>query len=258
MATPTAARDSQGAMVRRRLGCWVVIAVLAAGCATPDDANQPPADDRTDVWFMQHMAPHLLQDSSIAYLTRDRISDPELARLADTVHRSGQAHLGRLQGWLAERGLAPHGHSHQRGDTLRRTDLERLSRLDGHALDLTFVKVMTARHRAGSKLAATQLRDGSLPEVRQLAQQLLAEHQAQIATMTAWKRAWSKARPNHPITKPSAINHGTPGGNPRWLAATAGGDGVETVRALLDKQAGSPWTNTWVTRFWKPAASTMK
>jgi hypothetical protein len=37
---------------------------------------------------------------------------------------------------------------------------------------------ITARHRAGSKLAATELRDGSLPEVRQLAQQLLAEHQA--------------------------------------------------------------------------------
>jgi uncharacterized protein (DUF305 family) len=198
MATPTAARDSQGAMVRRRLGCWVVIAVLAAGCATPDDANQPPADDRTDVWFMQHMAPHLLQDSSIAYLTRDRISDPELARLADTVHRSGQAHLGRLQGWLAERGLAPHGHSHQRGDTLRRTDLERLSRLDGHALDLTFVKVMTARHRAGSKLAATQLRDGSLPEVRQLAQQLLAKQKAQIATMAAWARGWSKPKATPP------------------------------------------------------------
>ena len=60
---------------------------------------------------------------------------------------------------------------------------------------------MTARHRVGSKLVATEIREGSLPEVRQLAQQLLAEHQAQIATMTAWKRAWSKARPNHPITK---------------------------------------------------------
>ena len=171
----------------------MVIAVLAAGCATADDAHQP-ANEQIDVWFMQHMVPHLLQDTSIAYLTRHRLADPALARLAGSIHRRSQVHAAQLQGWLAERGLAPHGHSHQRGDTLRRSDLERLSRLHGDALDLAFVKVMTARHRAGAKLAATEARDGSVPAIRQLAGQLLAELQAQIATMTAWKRAWSKAK----------------------------------------------------------------
>jgi uncharacterized protein (DUF305 family) len=180
-------------MVRRRLGCWVVIAVLAAGCATADDAHQP-ANDQTDIWFMQHVVPHLLQDTSIASLTRHRLDDPALARLAGRIHRHGQANVAQLQEWLAERGLAPHGHSHQRGDTLRQSDLERLSRLHGDAFDLAFVKVMTARHRAGTKLAATEARDGSVPAIRQLAGQLLAELQAQIATMTAWKRAWSKAK----------------------------------------------------------------
>ena len=188
------ARDVQGAMVRRGLGSWVVIAVLAAGCATPDDANQPPADDRTDVWFMQHMVPHLLQDSSIAYLTRDRISDPELARLADTIHRHSQQHVAQLQGWLDERGIAPHGHSHQKEDTLRPSDLERLSRQRGAAGDLAFVTVMTARHRAGGRLAATEARQGSVPEVRQLAQRLLAEQQAQIAELRTWRQAWSRSR----------------------------------------------------------------
>jgi uncharacterized protein (DUF305 family) len=185
------ARDSQGARVRR-LGCFVVIAVLAAGCATPA-ANQPAPNGQTDVWFTQHMVPHLLQDISIAYLTRDRLADPQLTRLADRIHRRGQAQVAELQGWLADRGLAPHGHSHQRADTLRRSDLERLSRLDGAALDLAFVKVMTARHHAGGKLAATEARDGSVPEVRQLARQLLAEQQAQIGKLQTWRRAWSKA-----------------------------------------------------------------
>jgi uncharacterized protein (DUF305 family) len=179
-------------MVRRRLACWIVIGVLVAGCATPT-ANQRPVNDQTDVWFMQHMVPHLLQDTSIAYLTRDRLSDPTLAELADHIHRRGQEHVAQLRGWLAERGLAPHGHSHQRGDTLRRSDLERLSQLDRSALDLGFVKVMTARHRAGGKLAATEERDGNLPEIRHLARQLLAEQQAQIATMRSRRRSWSKA-----------------------------------------------------------------
>ena len=166
----------------------MVIAVLAAGCATPA-ANQPMVNDQIDVWFMQHMVPHLLQDTSIAYLSRDRLADPELARLAGSIHRHGQRHVAELQGWLAERGLAPHGHSHQRGDTLRRSDLERLSRLHGAAFDLAFVKVMTARHRAGSKLAATEARDGCVPDIRQFARQLLAEQQAQLGKLQTWQRA---------------------------------------------------------------------
>jgi len=190
----------KGGRVRRRLGIWVVLAVLAAGCTTPDANHQPAVNDQTDVWFAQHMVPHLLQDTAIAYLTRDRLADPALARLADRIHRRGQAHAAQLLEWLAERGLAPHGHSHQRGDTLRRSDLERLSRLDGAALDLAFVKVMTARDRAGGKLAATETRGGSVPAIRQLAHHLLVEQQAQIDTLQNWRPGWFMT-PSH--TRPS-------------------------------------------------------
>ena len=199
--------------MRRRFAGWVVLTALVAGCATT--ASQPSVD-RTDVWFMQHMIPHLLQDTSIVYLTRDRLADPELARLADRSYRRDQAHLAELQGWLAERGLAPHGHSHQPGDTLRRSDLERLSRLDGAALDLSFVEVMTARHRAGGKLATAEARDGGIPQVRRLAQQLLAEQQAQIGKLQAWRRASSRAPGSHRAGYDSALASGRPVTDRLW------------------------------------------
>ena len=82
----------------------------------------------------------------------------------------------------------------------------RLSRVHGARFDLAFLKVMTARHRAGSKLAATELRDGTLPEVRHLAQRLLANQQAQIATMASWKRAWSKADANQATARASGLS----------------------------------------------------
>jgi uncharacterized protein (DUF305 family) len=182
--------------VRRRVGCWVVIAVLVAGCSTPD-ANQPPASDETDVWFMQHMVPHLLQTTAIVNLAHDRITRPELARLADTIDRQGQAHLAQLQAWLASRGLAPYD-PQQQPSSGKETDLQRLARTRGARFDLAFLTVMTARHRAGSKLAATEIREGSVPEVRELARHLLADQQAQIKKMQAWRRAWSKAPTSRP------------------------------------------------------------
>ena len=176
--------------MRQRLGCWILIAVVAAGCATPD-TSQPTANDQTDVRFAQHMVPHLLQTTAIVDLARDRITRPELARLADTIDRQGQAPLAQLQAWLASRGLAPYD-PQQDPNRRKEPDLARLTRVRGANFDLAFLKVMTARHRAGSKLAAAEARQGSVPELRQLARQLLTEQQAQIHQMTRWTRAWFK------------------------------------------------------------------
>jgi uncharacterized protein (DUF305 family) len=162
MVVAKAARDGRGAMVRRGLGCWVVITVLAAGCATPENASQPPVDDQADILFMQHMVPHLLQDTSIVDLAQDRITRPELARLAEIIGRQGQAHLQQLQGWLNERGLAPYD-PQQDADTRKTSDLERLAQVARVKFDLAFLKVMTSRHRAGIRLVSAELRAGTVP-----------------------------------------------------------------------------------------------
>jgi uncharacterized protein (DUF305 family) len=183
-------------MMRRRLGWWMLVAVLVAGCAASDAHNPPPTTDQTDVRFMQHMVGHLRQTTSITLVTRDRIRHPELKRLADEINQRGQAHLTQLQEWLDHRGLPPY--DPQQDGNRKHADLARLTQARGTAFDLAFLKVITARHQAGSRLAATEARTGSLPEVRQLAQQLLTEQQAQVAKMTTWTRAWSKTG-----TKPS-------------------------------------------------------
>jgi uncharacterized protein (DUF305 family) len=189
---------SQGGIVRVRVGRWAIaVALLAAGCRGPAPHPGPPAfagADRTDVWFMQHTIPHLWQEVSIAALTRAQVTHPALGRLADTIARRDQADIDQLQGWLALQGLAPHGHSHQRVDNRKQTDLQRLSELRGTAFDLAFVEVMTARDRAGITLATAEVRHGTRPEVRRLAKRMLSDQQAEIRQMNAWKQAWSTRR----------------------------------------------------------------
>jgi uncharacterized protein (DUF305 family) len=185
--------------VRVRLGlCAIVVALLAAGCRGPVPRPSPPAAaDRTDVWFMQHMVPHLWQEVSIASLTRDQVGHPALGRLADAMARRDRAAINQLEGWLALQGLAPHGHSHQPVDDRRQTDLQRLSRLRGTAFDLAFLGVMTTRDRAGITLAAAEASHGTRPEVRQLAARMLSQQQAEVRQMNAWKHAWSTTHRSH-------------------------------------------------------------
>ena len=116
--------------MRRRLGSLMVLAVLVADCASGDHGHRPAVDERADMWFAQHMVPHLLRDTSIAYLTRDRLTDPALARLAGTIHRRGQARATRLIQWLAERGLAPTATATSAATPSAGGDLERLSQLE--------------------------------------------------------------------------------------------------------------------------------
>jgi uncharacterized protein (DUF305 family) len=171
--------------VRRRLGWWVLVLCLAAGCA-PTTSHAPVADDQADVWFLQHMVPYLRQTMVLTSLTREQSGDHRLVRLADAITRRSQADIDQLQGWLDQRGLSAHGHSHQRIDARRQTDLERLAQLRGHALDRAFVQIMTARARTGSRLAANEASTGGLPEVRQFARQMAAEQQHQLRQLQSW------------------------------------------------------------------------
>ena len=176
-----------------------VTAAVLAGCAAPP-ANRPTAAvaaDATDVWFMQHLVPHLRQTVAVVAMSEDRITRPELARLAEATHRQSQAHLQLLQAWLDRRGLAPHGHSHQAVDQQPRSDLERLARMPDARFDRAFAAVLAARQRAGDRLAAIELGQGHLPEVRELARRLRAEHRRQLRQLRAWTNAWS-SRPHRP------------------------------------------------------------
>jgi uncharacterized protein (DUF305 family) len=57
---------------------------------------------------------------------------------------------------------------------------------------LAFLEVMMARHRADIRMARVEARDGGVPEVRELARQLLAELEPQVEQMTTWRQAWAK------------------------------------------------------------------
>ena len=40
-------------------------------------------------------------------------------------------------------------------------------------------------------MANTELKDGALPELKQLAQQVISAQQREVTQLAAWKRAWA-------------------------------------------------------------------
>ena len=111
--------------------------------------------------------------------------------MAGTVDQQGQAHLQQVQAWLDSRGLAPYDPQQDPNHT-KESDLARLSQVHGARFDLAFLEVMTARHQTALRMTGLELRDGGVPEARELARQMQLQLQAQLQQMTAWRRAWSK------------------------------------------------------------------
>jgi len=87
------------------------------------------------------------------------------------------------------------------GNTFRASQQVRLSILDmsrlmgstGTEFDMAFVGMMAAHHQGAIDMDNTELKDGSLPEVTRLAQQIIDTQQEEIDQLKRWKTEWSAA-----------------------------------------------------------------
>jgi uncharacterized protein (DUF305 family) len=74
---------------------------------------------------------------------------------------------------------------------MRQAEMQRLMDLQDVRFDLAFIDMMTAHHRGAIQMANTELRDGSLPQVKDLAQQIIDAQQTEIHQLQGWKQDWS-------------------------------------------------------------------
>jgi uncharacterized protein (DUF305 family) len=72
-------------------------------------------------------------------------------------------------------------------------DMRRLMEATGPEFDLAFVEMMAAHHQGAIDMANTELKDGSLPEVTRLAEQIIETQQDEIDQLQRWKTEWSTA-----------------------------------------------------------------
>jgi uncharacterized protein (DUF305 family) len=183
----------------RRIVLALLAAVLLTACnqgasqrgsgpatATPNDA---------DVTFTQNMIPHHRQAIEMANLVDARTRRPQLRTLADAIAASQGREITLMQGWLKTWGkpATPAGMDHgamQMPGMMSEAEMRQLRLSNGRDFDLAFVDMMTAHHQGAIDMANTELRDGSLPEVKRLAQQIIDAQQTEIDWFTTWQQQW--------------------------------------------------------------------
>ena len=189
--------------MRRILLALAAVLLLAACNQGGEEQGTAPANaapNDADVTFAQNMIPHHQQAIEMARLVDSHTDRPQLRKLADTIESSQSQEMTQMQGWLRTWGkpaTPSEGHGGH-GDTempgmMSEAEMSRLMESTGIEFDLAFVEMMAAHHQGAIDMANTELQDGSLPEVKQFAQQIIGSQQDEIDQLRQWKTEWSAA-----------------------------------------------------------------
>lgn len=76
--------------------------------------------------------------------------------------------------------------------------------------DLRFIDGMTVHHEGGVIMAEAALNHSQRPEIRQLAETIIAAQQAEIAQMQEWRAAWYPDAPTVPMMHHADMGHDMP------------------------------------------------
>lgn len=161
----------------------------------PGSSTAVPAADSVDVGFAQDMSEHHQQAVQMAAWERDHTTDPALRQLAFDIETTQLQQIGRMQGWLGLWGAAssspsgehmawmssPSGHDHAAGaavDTMpgmaTSEQLRALRAASGQQLDVLFLQLMLRHHEGGVVMLEYAAQHAAVPEVRNLATQMLS------------------------------------------------------------------------------------
>ncbi|MBK0869974.1 MULTISPECIES: DUF305 domain-containing protein [unclassified Saccharopolyspora] len=172
----------------------------AAGATSPEDEaaeDDPAADDAehtaTDRDFAQQLRTHHQQVLDVAAMARSNGAGPALTGFAEQVSRQRQVELGELDTWLSatqgrQSGSAPEDsggpHSRLPGE-LSPELLQRLRDSQGPEFERSFTEAMGGLYDGAAQIAQAELDEGSAAQMRSLAEDLLARHDAELAQLNA-------------------------------------------------------------------------
>ena len=163
-----------------------------------------PAADSVDVGFAQDMTVHHQQAVQMASWERDHTTDPQLKLLAADIEATQTGQIGRMQGWLELWGagalpvggymrwmaddpghnahgapVTPDGGVAKMPGMASTEELNALRAASGQQLDVLFLQLMLRHHEGGAGMLAYGAERAELPQVRNLATQMLTAQTAE-------------------------------------------------------------------------------
>jgi uncharacterized protein (DUF305 family) len=158
----------------------------AAPSATRTDFNE------ADVMFLQMMYPHHAQAIDMAKLVPGRSQNQQVITLAQNIEKAQGPEMSQMTGLLTSFGkpapsaeMSGHDMPGMGGmpGMMSAEQMNNLKGLSGKAFDQAWLQMMIDHHTGAITMSDTELRDGSNPDVKKMAEAITANQQAEITQM---------------------------------------------------------------------------
>lgn len=176
-----------------RLTAVLTALLLAlAACGSSDSADHNDADET----FASQMVPHHEQAVEMSDLVLDesRGASAEVVDLAERIRAAQGPEIETMRGWLADWGVgvddghgghgSGHDEDHGAMDGMMSADqMAELESASGAELDRLWLTMMIEHHEGAVTMSETVLDEGRDPEVRRLAEAIIAAQEDEIREM---------------------------------------------------------------------------
>jgi uncharacterized protein (DUF305 family) len=147
-----------------------------------------------DVTFLQQMYPHHAQAVDMATLMDGRTTTPAVMQLGATIKGAQQPEMDKMTSLLTSwgkpapttttaGGMAGMSNSGLPG-MMSAADMSTLTGLSGTMFDQKWLTMMTAHHQGAITMATTELSNGTNPDAKQLATNIISAQNAEIQHMS--------------------------------------------------------------------------
>lgn len=144
------------------------------------------AFDLNDIMFAQMMIPHHEQAVELAGFASTRTSNPDVIDLASRIAEAQQPEIDLMASWLTETGSDKEmGHAMHMPGVVSDADMDAIRSAQGPEFDALFLTHMIAHHEGAIDMANDVLGTTENPEVKALAEEIIATQTAEIAEMKA-------------------------------------------------------------------------
>lgn len=171
-------------------------ALTISGCAPGMDSSSPAQDQGgvqiadsasfsgMDIMFAQMMIPHHQQAVDMGVIAAAKSSDEDVLELAAAIASEQEPEINLMRSWLTAAGASEDmGHAmHGMDGMLTEGEMAALLNAAGIEFDELFLRGMIAHHEGAIDMAQMVI-DSANPEVRDLAEAIVASQQEQIQYM---------------------------------------------------------------------------
>lgn len=210
-AGPPPSRPAMSPLVCARLLCVLLLAVglpVAGGCtdpatgdAVPDHAGDhasmdhsamdPGVSSYSDLAFLDHMTAHHRMAVGMAEMAARADAGADVRRLAGEITASQQAEIDSMTAWRARwfadaPAATPPSADEMAAMGMADMDMDALGAARGADFDRLFLAQMIPHHAGAVTMAADARAHSERPEVRRLADAIIAAQAREIGQMQTW------------------------------------------------------------------------